>query len=235
MEMPQPMVADEQSAAQPRKVSGRPFPPGVSGNPSGMRVSKHALQLFTEIADEYGGEQALSAIDRALLLQAARLLVRAQRLKDADAAIRMTGEARRLLESLRRNAGKAAAKAKAMLAPSFSEIAEREQAAAAEWRDAELADDEAAAEAPAVAAGAVETSTATGTGEEPAGDLLPGNAGDGRAWHAAGSALQGRCAGEPRGSDAAGRCTVSDALARLTGHPGVDRGDDDGDDDEGRT
>ena len=51
--------------------------------------------------------RALSAVDRALLTQACLLLARSERvmqIKDADAAIRMSGEARRLLESLRKHA-----------------------------------------------------------------------------------------------------------------------------------
>jgi hypothetical protein len=89
-----------QQTAAATKQPERPqsWPKGVSGNPSGIRVSHHALNLYREIAAELGGEAALSVIDRTLLLQATRLLVRSARLKDHDAAIRMSSEARRTLE-----------------------------------------------------------------------------------------------------------------------------------------
>jgi hypothetical protein len=54
------------------------------------------------VAAELGG--VLGAIDRALLLQACRLLIRSQRVKDADAAIRMSSEARRIMSSLQKRA-----------------------------------------------------------------------------------------------------------------------------------
>jgi hypothetical protein len=109
--MQQPEAATEQSEAQRPRHGGRPWPKGVSGNPSGSRANKRAVALFAEMANDFGGPSALSAIDRAMLDQAATLLARSRRVKDPDVALRMGGEARRLLECLRRHAAtKAAAK-----------------------------------------------------------------------------------------------------------------------------
>jgi hypothetical protein len=81
---------------------GRPWPKGVSGNSSGSRVSKRVVTLFSDMVTDFGGEAALLAVDRALLMQACRLMVRAERVKDADAAVRLSSEARRGLGALRR-------------------------------------------------------------------------------------------------------------------------------------
>jgi hypothetical protein len=94
--------AAEQGDGQ-RKLRGRPWPPGTSGNPNGRRsMSKRAAMLFQALAADFGGVDALSAIDRALLEQGCRLLVRAERAKDADAVVRLSSEARRGLVALRR-------------------------------------------------------------------------------------------------------------------------------------
>jgi len=103
MEIAGPVAAIEQDKPQSR---GR-WPKGVSGNPSGAaldRVAERAAKLFDSMAGDFG---ALSAVDRALLHQACLLLARSERMKrtrDADAAIRMSGEARRLLASIRKRA-----------------------------------------------------------------------------------------------------------------------------------
>jgi hypothetical protein len=89
-------------AESPKQGDGRHWPKGTSGNPTGIRISRHALKMYHEIAAEFGGEAALSAIDRALLLQSCRLMVRSARLKKHDAAIRMASEARRGLEGIGR-------------------------------------------------------------------------------------------------------------------------------------
>src|SRR5579863_4346732 len=101
MEIAGPVAVIEQDKPQSH---GR-FLKGTSGNPSGRQVvPERAAELFNAMAGDFG---ALSAVDRALLYQACLLLSRSERvkrIKDADAAIRMSGEARRLLESLRRHA-----------------------------------------------------------------------------------------------------------------------------------
>jgi hypothetical protein len=94
----------EQQTEQHRKPRGRPWQPGQSGNPSGGRISVRANSLFAEMAADWGGANSLSAIDRALLMQACRLMARAARAKDADAVVRLTSEARRILVTLRKRA-----------------------------------------------------------------------------------------------------------------------------------
>jgi len=90
-----------QDAAQvERRTRGR-FKPGMSGNPSGRTVGKRYLALFADLARDLGGEAALSAIDRALLSQAVGLMVRAERVKDTDSAVRLANASARLLASLR--------------------------------------------------------------------------------------------------------------------------------------
>lgn len=90
--------AGTQDGEQPRRqAGGRPWPKGVSGNPSGNKTNKRAASLFEEMVADLGGAAALSAIDRAMLEQAAHLLVRGQRAKDADIAIRLSNAAARLL------------------------------------------------------------------------------------------------------------------------------------------
>lgn len=136
--MVQLAAAAEQVDGQRPKVRGRPWTKGVSGNPSGSRVNKRAVVLAEQMAADFGGTSSLGAIDRAMIEQAAKLLIRTERVKDADTALRMSGEARRLLSSLRR-------RAPASVAPteSFAEIAARAQAEAAARRARELAEDEA--------------------------------------------------------------------------------------------
>jgi hypothetical protein len=124
--------------ATEQHVVGRPWPKGMSGNPTGIRISKHALKLFYEIAAELGGVDSLPAMDAALLLQATRLLVRSSRLKDHDAAIRMSSEARRTLEGLRRRCAPAVRSAPT---EPFGQIVVSAEAEAAPRRAAELAAD----------------------------------------------------------------------------------------------
>ena len=100
--MEQPPATDEQSDVQRRRrAGGRPWPPGVSGNPSGSKVNKRAAALFEAMAADFGGPDELSAIDKAMLEQASRLLVRSERTQDADIAIRLSNAAARLLASFR--------------------------------------------------------------------------------------------------------------------------------------
>jgi hypothetical protein len=108
MKMVQSTASAEQKMVQPiagaeqrkRSWGGRPWPKGVSGNPSGSKVSKRVAILFEALADELGGAD-LSATDRALLMQACRLLVRSERVKEAEDAVKCANAARRILASLR--------------------------------------------------------------------------------------------------------------------------------------
>jgi hypothetical protein len=91
---------DKQSRKRPR---GKPWPKGVSGNPLGRQVtSKRVATLYAELADDLGGEAALSVIDRVTLLQACRLLVRSERTQDGDLALRLSNASARLLAALRK-------------------------------------------------------------------------------------------------------------------------------------
>jgi hypothetical protein len=99
--MQQQGPAAEQKTAQRLMPRGRPFPKGVSGNPSGRTVGKRYLTLFADLSRDLGGEAALSAIDRALLSQAVGLMVRAERVKETDDAVRLANASARLLATLR--------------------------------------------------------------------------------------------------------------------------------------
>lgn len=95
-----------QPVKQQRRGAGRPFPKGVSGNPKGdpaKTIRERAAELRATILSDF---QALAAIDSVLLDRACLLLAKSERLhrtKDVDAGIRMTSEARRILQSLRRH------------------------------------------------------------------------------------------------------------------------------------
>jgi hypothetical protein len=100
--MQQQMTATEH-AAQRLKARGRPWPPGTSGNPLGATAYRRsAAELFAEVVTDFGGVDGLSATDRVLLAHGCRLLVRASRVRDHDIALRMSGEARRVLAALKR-------------------------------------------------------------------------------------------------------------------------------------
>jgi hypothetical protein len=139
MEMQQPAAVMEQNDIKRRRAGGRPWPKGTSGNPSGSRVNVRAVALFNELAADFGGVAALSALDRVLLSQACRLMARAARARDADAAVRLSSEARRALLSLRKRVPGRSAPTE-----TFADIAERAQAEASQRRARELAEDDAA-------------------------------------------------------------------------------------------
>jgi hypothetical protein len=154
LEVCSPMEVQHVEAEHKQATRPQWWPKGVSGNPSGVRVSTHALALYREIGAELGGLDSLSAIDRALLLQACRLLVRSLRLKDHDTAIRMSSKARRTLEGLRRRAAVPAATSE-----SFTDIAARAQSEAETRRAAELAADAASEQQDAIGTSRAPSST----------------------------------------------------------------------------
>jgi hypothetical protein len=84
-----------------RTVRGR-FKRGHSGNPSGKGLSRRYLALFADLANDFGGESSLGALDRALLSQACTLMVRSERAKKTDDIVRLTNAAMRLLAGLRK-------------------------------------------------------------------------------------------------------------------------------------
>lgn len=84
---------------QQAAVRGRQWPKGTSGNPlGGSVVSKRIIELFESMRADFND---LTAIETELLLQAARLMWRAERVKDGDTAVRLTNSASRLLTNLR--------------------------------------------------------------------------------------------------------------------------------------
>jgi hypothetical protein len=126
------MKTANETARKP--ASGRPYPSGVSGNPAGRPViHARARELFSTMLHDFG---SLGPTDRILLERASFLLARSERLRDADVSMRMSGEARRLLQALRKNAP-----ARAVPAERFTEIAVKAQAEEDARRVAELAAD----------------------------------------------------------------------------------------------
>jgi hypothetical protein len=98
-----PTAATEQQTDRRPKPRGTPFPPGVSGDPTGGRLTKERINArVAALIDQWSADfdGCLTAIERSLLEQAARLLVRAERIKDHDVAVRATNAAQRLLSSL---------------------------------------------------------------------------------------------------------------------------------------
>jgi hypothetical protein len=96
-EMAQPAAAVEQQEHHEHRHGGRPWPKGVSGNPSGSTVSKRFAALYASMLAEFG-DAVLTASDRALLAQACRLLCR--RMRDDEIAVKATNAARHIVNSL---------------------------------------------------------------------------------------------------------------------------------------
>jgi hypothetical protein len=108
-------------------------------------TARRFRDLVTELAREHGGE--LSVVELGLIRSAAALTVKAEELQagivrgdavDVDELVRLSSEARRVLQSLRKRAPAAATSTE-----SFADIAMRAQSEASERRAKELAEDEA--------------------------------------------------------------------------------------------
>lgn len=122
----QPSAVAEQEKTQ--RPTGRPWPKGVSGNPSGRTLGKRYLALFADLARDLGGENALTGIERALIGQACQLMLRSERVCDADDAVRLANAASRILATL---TAKRAARKPALGPDALREYLASKQAASA--------------------------------------------------------------------------------------------------------
>src|SRR5262245_40114310 len=135
---------DHEHRHRPHNPTGNPkWLPGVSQNPRG-RESKAQRQVrienkARELAVEFGGFEAMSAVDQVLLTQAAIVLLR--RPKSAEDVVRCANSVQRLLGGLAKRYG---LDRKRVEAPeSYVALSARVAAEADERRRRELAEDEA--------------------------------------------------------------------------------------------
>jgi len=92
----------QRAATQHKRIIGRPFPPGVSGNPLGRRLlGKRAQQLADEMSRDFGGFDALTGVQKVMMRRAATLLAKSETANDPDAQVRLTNCAVRVLGNLR--------------------------------------------------------------------------------------------------------------------------------------
>lgn len=95
------MKQQASASEQKRRVYGRPFKPGQSGNLLGRRItSVRFRELFDGFASSYGGPQALSPFQSEMLARAVRMWLRGERSRDVDTQIRLTHLATRLLAAV---------------------------------------------------------------------------------------------------------------------------------------
>jgi len=93
------------TSGQQQRVVGKPWPKGVSGNPEGGRVKgPRYTELYTGIADDYGGEACLTTLQRAVLGQGVRLLIKAEKTRNVDLAVRLSNAAARMLAGMQHGA-----------------------------------------------------------------------------------------------------------------------------------
>ena len=89
-------------SASKHRVIGRPFPPGVSGNPLGRRLlSKRAQQLADEMSADFGGFHMLTGVQQVMMRRAATLFAKSETANNPDDAVRLTNCACRVLGNLR--------------------------------------------------------------------------------------------------------------------------------------
>ena len=104
--MDQAAPSIEQAGPQDRPKRRGRWKPGESGNPTGSRVSKRVVELFTNMSADF---VELTAVEGALLQQAARLMARSERTQTAEDAVRLANAATRILGKLRAERRKPAA------------------------------------------------------------------------------------------------------------------------------
>jgi hypothetical protein len=81
----------QRSAAPDKRTVGRPFLPGVSGNPLCRRLlSKRAQQLADEMSADFGGFDKLRGVQQVMMRRAATLFARSETANNPDDAVRLT-------------------------------------------------------------------------------------------------------------------------------------------------
>jgi hypothetical protein len=94
-------MKQREAAPEEKPRRGRPFVKGQSGNPEGMRVrGRRFSELYNDIAASFGGLSALSPFQKILLRQGARLLVKAEKERDPDLAVRLSNACMRALAGM---------------------------------------------------------------------------------------------------------------------------------------
>jgi len=78
-------MKQQSTATQKKRVIGRPFPPGVSGNLEGRRLlSKRAQQLADSMSADFGGFDKLTGVQQTMMRQARTLFAKAEKAKNPD-------------------------------------------------------------------------------------------------------------------------------------------------------
>jgi hypothetical protein len=109
-----------------RKRQG--FQPGQSGNLSGTKSPRGLSELAAKLQADLPGIES-SAIDMALLRNAALLLLRAERMAAGDRSVRSSSEARRTLEALRKRYAKPAKPTQPPLSEYLAQLATQDEGA----------------------------------------------------------------------------------------------------------
>lgn len=92
----------QQTTASEKRIVGKPFVKGKSGNPFGRAIlTKQTQRLVDEMSRDFGGVAKLTNIQRTMLIQSARLFIKAERAKDPRDTVRLTNCAVRVLGNLR--------------------------------------------------------------------------------------------------------------------------------------
>lgn len=83
------------------KPRGRPFAPGNNANPQGRRVKSHRFtELYGRLCADMGGEGALNELQKTVLAQAVRVMMRAQRATKPEDVVRLSNCAARLMATV---------------------------------------------------------------------------------------------------------------------------------------
>jgi hypothetical protein len=93
--MSQPQISESKpqhpSGRSKAKPRGRPFEVGNRANPEGRRLkSRRFAELYASLCEDMGGEACLNALQRTVLAQAVRVLLRAQRERRPEDVVRLS-------------------------------------------------------------------------------------------------------------------------------------------------